>query len=176
MRLPVPPVARRKRPEERRRWRQRRFRAYFADAGSLELEAGQIPVAGRSLGGGPSLARAEAEALEAELVARLIHGELPGRERHAVLEEPPRGKPRSGPLRIALASSFRRLLGGLIDREGICLALCLIQDWGREQLRLLTPLGADRIREATMVELGELGLGDDFAEFRPPSPWAPLMS
>ncbi len=95
--------------------------------------------------------------------------------RHVVLEEPPRAKPR-GPLRIALAASFRRLVGGLIDREGICLALCLIQDWRRERLLILTPLGAERIREVTMVELGELGLGGDFLEFRPPSPWVRLLS
>jgi hypothetical protein len=41
----------------------------------------------------------------------------------------------------------------------------------RESLRLLSPLEPEREGEVALVELGELGLAEDFREFRPASPW-----
>ena len=171
VRLSVAAEVRAKRPEERRRWRELRFQAYFAGAGVVELETSCLMISGRSLGGGPRLSEEECDGLQAELGVPILYGERQGEEVYAVAAEPPAGA-LPAQVRLAPASSFRRLLCGLIDRQGVCLALGLVEDWSRERLRVLTPLAAQRTAEVVALEVGELALDEQLREWRPTIPWA----
>ncbi len=165
-RLPVSSRVVRRSPEERRRYREERFRRYFEDARPLSLPWRPLVWEGLPLGRGRPLNSEILQELGLNLGARALYGESQGRLLVLLLEEAPAEtldaafQEREGWEKMHWLS-WPRLhyrLVGLLDaaRRNLALGLILPYAWDPELLGLWTPLPEDEARRVRFLKVSRL--------------------
>ncbi len=166
VRLPVSSRVRRRTPEERRAYREGRFRRYFRQARRLTLPWRPLVWEGLPLGRGRPLAPEELARLGRTLKLEVLYGESQGSRALLLLAEPA-----PGPLDDALgkpapwemvhwlswsALAFR--LVGLLDgrRRTLALGLILPAPFNPEVLSLWTPLAPQAASQVRFLKWGKI--------------------
>ncbi|MFH1597064.1 MAG: Clp1/GlmU family protein [Pseudomonadota bacterium] len=166
MRLPVSSRVVRRSPEERRSYREERFRRYFRPARRLDLPWGPLVWDGLPLGLGRPLGPEELARLSRSLEVAVLHGESQGSRALLLLAEPPSG-PLDQPLGLGAAwdrmhwlswSSLHFRLVGLLDgrRRTLALALILPATWHPQSLALWTPLAPEAAGQVRFLKVGKI--------------------
>jgi len=158
-RLPVSSRAMRRSPEERRHFREERFRRYFQQARRLNLPWPGLVIEGLPLGSGEPLEAPDLARFRQNLGGQVLYGESQGSRVLLLVAEPPPAPPDAGPVDsgrwehlVWLSwSSLHFRLVGLLDgkRRTLALGLILPAPWTSEALALWTPLApvdAPRVR------------------------------
>lgn len=175
--LPVSSQARQKSWEERRRYRQERFAAFFAKATPLRLPLSCGIWSGFPFAQGRQLAAAEHEELQDLAETTIMHAERGGGCVYLVTAVP---LPEAAQSRLAAHLSPERLvwapwsqlafrLVGLLDKNMYTLSLGILleADWPGEEIILLTPLAAQRLSAVCFLRLGRLRLDPSGQELPP---------
>jgi polynucleotide 5'-hydroxyl-kinase GRC3/NOL9 len=172
--LPVSSRVIRRSPEERRLYREERFRRYFEKSRRLALPWSSLVWEGQPWGlgeplAGPELAdwsrRLGVPALYGERQARrvvlLLQDPLPEHHRHALQDRPPG----EAALWISWTGLHLRLVG-LLDAGHRTLALGLIfpGPWEPQSLTLWTPLPPPLAPQVQFIKLGKMKLTPDGRE------------
>ncbi|MEW6388195.1 MAG: Clp1/GlmU family protein [Thermodesulfobacteriota bacterium] len=163
MLLPVSGRAAGRPPEERRRYREERFRQYFYQARPLELPLGSFGWQGLPWGQGQPLSEAELQSTSEKLQNPVLYGEANDRLTVLLLAEPPQGD-----LGWVCGTAVQCLswpdlegqLAGLLDRTHRTLALGLIlpSPWDQRVLTLLTPLPSSQASRVRFLRMGKMKL------------------
>ena len=166
MRLPVSSRVVRRSPEERRSYREERFRRYFRPARRLDLPWGPLVWEGLPLGRGRPLGPEELARLSRSLKVAVLHGESQGSRALLLLAEPPPGPldellgPGAGWDRMHWLSwsSLHFRLVGLLDgrRRTLALALILPGTWHPQSLALWTPLAPEAAGQVRFLKVGKI--------------------
>ncbi|MBW1991405.1 MAG: hypothetical protein JRI59_04695 [Deltaproteobacteria bacterium] len=161
VRLPVSARVVRKTPEERRAYREARFRQYFARARRLDLPWDNLGWRGAPLGQGRPLQEAEVQRYREVLDIPAVWGEADGRRIILLVEEMAAAGPRPSPAENLVCvswPSFAYRLVGLLDRRHRTLALGLIlpSPWSGREIPVLTPLPADQSAEVRFLHMGKV--------------------
>jgi len=166
MRLPVSSRAGRRSPEERRSYREARFRRYFRPARRLDLSWGSLVWEGLPLGQGQPLEPEELARLSRRLEVTVLHGESQGSRAMLLLAQPPPA-PLEEPLGPGAAwerthwltwNSLHFRLVGLLDgrRHTLALALILPAPWHPKSLALWTPLAPEAAAQVRFLKVGKI--------------------
>jgi polynucleotide 5'-hydroxyl-kinase GRC3/NOL9 len=166
IRLPVSSRTRRKTPEERRAYREKRFRRYFQEARSLALPWRGLAWEGLPWGHGEPLSAQALEQFRPGLGVRPLYGESQGRRAVLLLAEPPAGRlpenSRQGWERVHWLTwpSHHQRLVGLLDgqRRTLSLGLIIPGPWDPETLALWSPLAPELLPRVRFVKVGQLRL------------------
>jgi len=160
-RLPVSFRATRKTPEDRRRYREERFRRYFQEARRLVLPWRPLVWEGLPWGRGEPLPPGELQRFSQTLGGPVLYGESSGVQTLLLLEEPP-----PGPLPLAPGESLHWLtwsgvhfrLVGLLDaaRRALALGLILPAPWSPEEMAFWTPLPPDAAARVHFLKVGKI--------------------
>jgi polynucleotide 5'-hydroxyl-kinase GRC3/NOL9 len=161
--LPVSSLAVRRGPEERRLYREARFRRYFAKARRLDLPASEVVWRGPPLGWGEPLSPGELRHWSTILGEQVLFG-VAGDSRVTLLLDQPR--PRSPGsecpegLHLLSPAALEHCLLGLWDgsRRTLALGLLLPSPWQEGRLQVWTPLPASQISQVRSLSLGRLKL------------------
>ena len=161
--LPVSDRATGSPPEERRRYREERFRRYFQKARPLNLPFGSFGWQGLPWGQGQPLKGVELEHFRHKLHAPVLYGEAQEQGTMLLLTEPPQGN-----LSWLCAAGVQCLswpalegqLVGLQDKTHRTLALGLIlpSPWDQGILTLLTPLPSSQASRVRFLRMGKMKL------------------
>ena len=161
--LPVSSRAVRRGPEERRLYRESRFRRYLARARVLDLPLSQVAWQGPPLGWGEPLTPADLAHWSKILGEQVLYGTA-GDSRITLLMDGPASclpSPES-PQRLHLLdrSTLEHTLMGLWDgsRRTMALGLLLSSPWQEGTLKIMTPLPPSRASEVRSLSLGRLKL------------------
>ena len=175
--LSVSARALRRGAEERRLYREARFRRYLAKARSLDFSLTQVVWMGPPLGWGEPLSPADLSHWS-KVLGEEVHYGVAGDSRITLLTDRPISctpSPES-PQRLHLLdrSSLDHRLVGLWDRSRHTLALGLLlpSPWSENTLRVMTPLPASQIPEVTGLSLGRLRLSPSGRELAADTPQA----
>jgi polynucleotide 5'-hydroxyl-kinase GRC3/NOL9 len=157
--LPVSARATRKSMEERRAYREERFREYFSQARRLALSLRDLGWRGVPLGQGRPLDEGELKRYGDTLETPVLLGESDGRRTALLLEDQVQEWPkatREEKLFLLTWPSFSYRLAGLLDGRHRTLALGLIlpTTWNGQSISVLTPLPGT---EAAMVRYLHVG-------------------
>ncbi len=169
LRLPVSERARLRSQEERRTYREGRWRRYFRQGQQLTLGFTAFRWQGLPWGLGQALTTAELRHYQGRLASRVLYGEADGGETFLILAQPP-AKDLSGlgeeRVRWVSWPSLSFSLTGLLDRNHRTLALGLIlpSPWEEQQLSVWTPLPASAAREVRFVRLGTMKVNPEGRE------------
>jgi polynucleotide 5'-hydroxyl-kinase GRC3/NOL9 len=164
LRLPVSSRAVRKTPEERRAYREARFRRYFQGARRLALPWRELVWEGLPWGQGEALPPAALKQLGQSLGVPALYGESQGSRVVLLLAEPPPGRLMEssrndweGVHWLTWPSLHWRLVG-LLDGRHCTLDLGLIRPraWNPETLALWSPLPLEAISQVRFVQMGKL--------------------
>jgi polynucleotide 5'-kinase involved in rRNA processing len=166
MRLPVSSRVGCRTPEERRSYREARFRRYFRPARRLDLYRGALVWEGLPLGPGQPLAPEELARLSRRLKVTVLHGESQGSRAMLLLAQPPPA-PLEEPLGPGAAwerthwltwNSLHFRLVGLLDgrRRTLALALILPAPWHPQSLALWTPLAPEAAAQVRFLKVGKI--------------------
>ena len=168
LRLPVSSRAKDKTPQERRRYREERFRRYFARAQSLNLPREALTWLGLPLSQGRPLTVAELVEIGQSLGIRPRAGESQGRGLMLFLEEPPAGHlilpPDLGKtwdaVRWLTLMALNLRLVGLLDgrRRTLGLALLRAETWDPDEVSFWTPLPKADASRVCYVKVGPMRL------------------
>ncbi len=163
LRLPVSPLAVRRGMEERRHYRQDRFRRYFAKAQALEFSLTDITWWGPPFGWGKPLAPEDLHRWSGLLGFEVLYGTAGDPSFALLVEDTPMRPLRSDlpeGIRLFSRSSVEYSLTGLWDRSRRTLALGVLlpSDWRDSRLRVWTPLSPARASEVRFLTLGRLRL------------------
>jgi polynucleotide 5'-hydroxyl-kinase GRC3/NOL9 len=170
MLLSVSPLAVRRGIEERRRYRQTRFRRYFAGGRRLALGLSEIGWQGPPLGWGEPLSSEDLRRWGAMLGEHVLYG-VAGNSRLTLLLNHPVAWPNAPELPEGLhllsRSALEYSLAGLLDRSRRTLALGVLlpSSWENGRLEIWTPLPSDRSREVRFLSLGRLKISLTGREF-----------
>lgn len=173
--LPVSAQARRRSQEERRHYRQTRFRRYFARSRRLDLSLSELVWQGPPLGWGEPLPLEELRRFSARLNAPVLYGVAGDSRVTLVLDGPPPHP--AAPFSLEgfhLLSRFSldHCLTGLLDasRRTLALAVLLPSPWHEGRLHLWTPLPPRRVPQVRYLSLGRVRLALTGREFPPDTP------
>lgn len=163
LRLPVSSRVSLKTQEDRRRYREARFRRYFEKAGRLSLPWRALVLEGLPWGRGEALPASELQRYGQSLGAAVLYGEASGDRKLLLLEEPPRANPPllpEGSCHCLAWSSMHLRLVGLLDDSRRTLALGLIMPgaWNPEEVLLWTPLAPDAAPRVRFLKIGKIQL------------------
>lgn len=166
--LPVSPLARHRPPEERRRYREARFAAYFQEARPLNFPLAACGWLGFPFGQGEPLPAPELQKLAELLSLPVLHAERAATTGLILIQgRPPLATPpqlqETFPGQTLVWVNWHDLtwrLVGLLDRQFATLALGLLQTaaWPQQEVAILTPLPAGQQSQVTFVRLGRLRL------------------
>jgi polynucleotide 5'-hydroxyl-kinase GRC3/NOL9 len=161
MRLPVSARASRKTPEDRRRYREERFRRYFQEARRLVLPWRSLVWEGLPWGRGEPLPPEELERLDKMLGVPVLHGEASEERRVLLVAEPPSGNLPLTPgasLHWLTWSSMHLRLVGLLDaaRRTLALGLILPVPWHPEEMAFWTPLPPEAAARVHFLQVGKM--------------------
>jgi polynucleotide 5'-hydroxyl-kinase GRC3/NOL9 len=174
VRLPVSARVVRRAAEQRRAYREERFRRYFRRARGLDLPWRPLVWEGLPLGWGHPLAPADLAHISRSLALEALYGESQGSRLLLLLPDPP-----SRPLDAAQGQPFpwetahwiswsglHFRLVGLLDGRGRTLALGLIQPapWNPETLALWTPLETGAASRVRGLKMGKIKVNLDGQE------------
>ncbi|RJR34309.1 MAG: hypothetical protein C4567_15660 [Deltaproteobacteria bacterium] len=163
LRLPVSSRASRKSPEDRRRYREERFRRYFQEARRLTLPWRSLGWEGLPWGRGAPLAAGELERCSQILGVPALYGEASGERKLLLVEAPPRESP-AGPgsesLHWLTWSGMHLRLVGFLDgaRRTLALGLILPGAWNPEEMFFWTPLSIDAALRVRFLKVGKMRL------------------
>ena len=158
--------------DERRRHRASRFRRYFGDAQTFEVEADRVAVLGTSLWGGERVSGHIRRAAESLLEAPLVHAETLDDTYLFVCSQPPsREAVRAVQdllpeeyVTVRSLDDYRGRLVGLLDEADMCLAVGAMDAIELQSRRLTVRAPAfDRSRLAA-IALGRTRLAADFTD------------
>lgn len=160
-RLPVSAQARRKTPEDRRRYREERFRRYFQEARRLVLPWRSLVWEGLPWGRGEPLPAAERQRLSGLIGTPVLYGEASGERQVLLVEEPPPGNwqpPPGESLHWLTWSGIHFRLVGLLDaaRRTLVLGLVLPAPWNPEEIAIWTPLPPDAAPRVHFLQAGKM--------------------
>jgi polynucleotide 5'-hydroxyl-kinase GRC3/NOL9 len=164
LRLPVPSRARRKTPETRRAYREKRFRRYFQEAPRLTLPWRGLVWEGLPWGHGEPLPPPALEHFRQSLAIPPLYGESQGRRAMLLLAEPPEGRLSDNSFKdwdrvhwLTWPAHHLRLLG-LLDgrRRTLALGLIIPGPWDPETLALWSPLAPAALPRVRIVKVGQL--------------------
>ena len=160
-RLPVSSRATRKTPEDRRRYREERFRRYFQEARRLVLPWRSLVWEGLPWGRGEPLPLGELQRIGKMLGVPVLYGEASGERRVLLVEEPPPGNwplPPGESLHWLTWSGMHLRLVGLLDaaRRTLALALILPSPWNLEEMAFWTPLPPDAAARVHFLQVGKM--------------------
>jgi polynucleotide 5'-hydroxyl-kinase GRC3/NOL9 len=166
LRLPVSGRVRRKTPEARRAYREKRFRRYFQEARRLALPWRDLVWEGLPWGHGEPLPAQLLEQFRVSLGVPPLYGESQGRRAVLLLAEPPAGRlpeiSRQGWDRVHWLTwpSHHQRLVGLLDgrRRTLSLGLIIPGTWDPETLALWSPLAPELLSRVRFVKVGQLRL------------------
>lgn len=161
--LPVSARAARKTMEERRLYREARFREYFARGRRLSLPVADLSWYGVPLGQGRPLEEGERRRYADILETTVFLGESDGWRTVLLLETmTPACHQVAGEEKLVFLTwqSFAQRLVGLLDRRRRTLALGLILPgpWNGRSLSILTPLSAGHVPHVRGLHVGRLRL------------------
>lgn len=161
--LPVSAQARRRVMEERRQYRQSRFRRYFAKARRLDVRLSEVIWQGPPLGWGEPLPPEELHRFSAGLNAPVLYG-VAGDSRVTLVLDGPTPPPADAEsmegLHFLSRSALEHSLTGLLDTSchTLALAVLLPSPWQEGRVRLWTPLPPCRLSQVRYLSLGRLKL------------------
>jgi polynucleotide 5'-hydroxyl-kinase GRC3/NOL9 len=161
--LPVSSRATRRGWEERRLYREERFRRYWEKSRSLDLPLAEITWLGPPLGWGEPLSPAEFSRWSKILGAQVLYGVAGDSRISLLLDHPASCLPSPDyPERLHLLGrpTLEDHLVGLWDRfhHTLALGLLLPSPWHEGTLRVMTPWPASRASEIKGLSLGRLKL------------------
>jgi len=171
LRLPVSSRTRHRGPEERRLYREERFRRYFARARRLTLPWGSLIWEGLPFGRGESLDPEALARLEQELQVPVLYGEARARAVLLLVSQPP-----PGPLATAGTeapavhwlswSGLHQRLVGLLNarRRTLALGLILPEPFQPGSLALWTPLPPAQVSAVRFLKAGKMRVSRDGLE------------
>ncbi|MHB8070073.1 MAG: Clp1/GlmU family protein [Desulfobaccales bacterium] len=160
-RLPVSARATRKTPEERRRYREERFRRYFQEARRLLLPWRTLVWEGLPWGRGEPLPPGELQHLSGLIGTPVLYGEASGERKVLLVEEPPPGSwqpPPGESVHCLTWSGMHFRLVGLLDggRRTLALGLILPSPWNSEEMVFWTPLAPDAAARVHFLQVGKM--------------------
>ena len=160
-RLPVSVRAIRKTPEDRRRYREERFRRYFQEARRLVLPCRSLVWEGLPWGRGEPLTPGELQQLGRILGTPVLYGEVSGERKVLLTEKPPaeNWQPRPGEsLHWLTWSGLHFRLVGLLEaaRRTLALGLILPSPWHPEEMAFWTPLAPEAAGRVHFLQVGKL--------------------
>jgi polynucleotide 5'-hydroxyl-kinase GRC3/NOL9 len=161
LRLPVSALATGKTPEERRHYREVRFRSYFQEARRLSLPWRTLVWEGLPWGRGEPLAPGELEQYTNNLGVGVLYGEISGGRTALLTAEPPPGRPHPGPgesLNWLTWSAMHYRLVGFLDgaRRTLGLGLILPSPFHPEEMAFWTPLGQAAAGGTRFLKVGKM--------------------
>ncbi|MEW6659953.1 MAG: Clp1/GlmU family protein [Thermodesulfobacteriota bacterium] len=159
--LPVSSRVTRKTPEDRRRYREERFRRYFQEARRLVLPWRSLVWEGLPWGKGEPLASGELQRLGKMAGVPVLYGEATGARRVLLVAEPPPGNWPLAPgesLHWLTWSGMHLRLVGLLDgaRRTLALGLILPSPWNPEEMAFWTPLSPDAASRVHFLQVGKM--------------------
>lgn len=162
-RLPVSSRVTRKTPEDRRRYREERFRRYFQEARRLALPWRSLVWEGLPWGRGEPLSLEERQRVGKMLGVPVLYGESSGERRVLLVEEPPPGNlplPSGESLHWLTWSGIHFRLVGLLDgaRRTLALGLILPSAWNPEEMIFWTPLTPNEAPRVRFLKVGKMRL------------------
>jgi polynucleotide 5'-hydroxyl-kinase GRC3/NOL9 len=172
LRLPISSRVTRKTPEDRRRYREARFRRYFQEARRLALPWRSLVWEGLPWGRGEALTPEELQQISKTVGVPVLYGESNRGRTVLLVEEPPLGplhlRPRQ-PLHWLTWSGMQLRLVGLLDaaRRTLALALILPDPFNPEEMAFFTPLAPEAFSRVRFVKMGKMRLsltGKEVAE------------
>jgi polynucleotide 5'-kinase involved in rRNA processing len=149
--------------EERRLYRESRFRRYFEKGRRLDFTLAEVVWQGPPLGWGKSLPQGELSRWSAVLGEPVLYG-VAGDTRTVLLMDRPAWRPPSPEtqerLHLVDRPTLEHRLVGLWDgsRRTLALGLLLPSTWQEGRVQVFTPLPASRIPEVKRLSLGRLRL------------------
>jgi len=161
LRLPVSSQATCKTPEDRRRYRESRFRRYFQEARRLVLPWRSLVWEGLPWGRGEPLPPGELERFARTLGVAALYGEVSGDRTVLLVEEPPPGQlhpPRGEPLHWVTWSGMHFRLVGLLDaaRRTLGLGLILPSPFHPEEMAFWTSLAPAAAPLVHFLKVGKI--------------------
>jgi len=161
--LPVSSLARRRDSEERRHYREDRFRRYWEKSRPLDLALSGVVWHGPPLGWGEPLTSAELDHWSRILGEPVLYGVAGDSRITLVTDQPAAGlsSPESRErLHLLDRKDLEHHLVGLWDRSRHTLALGLLlpSPWHEGTLRIMTPWPASRRADIKGLSLGRLQL------------------
>ena len=161
VRLPISSRVTRKTPEDRRRYRDERFRRYFQEARRLVLPWRSLVWEGLPWGRGEALPSGELQRCGRILGVQVLHGEASGGRTVLLVAEPPPGPlhphPQE-PLHWLSWSGMHLRLVGLLDgaRRTLALGLILPAPWDPEEMAFWTPLAPTGLSRVRFIKMGKM--------------------
>jgi polynucleotide 5'-kinase involved in rRNA processing len=161
VRLPVSSRATRKAPEDRRRYREERFRRYFQEARRLVLPWRSLVWEGLPWDRGEPLPPGELQRLDQMAGVPVLYGEASGTRKVLLVAEPPPGNLPLAPgesLHWLTWSSMHFRLVGLLDaaRRTLALGLILPSSWNLEEMAFWTPLAPEAAARVHFLQVGKM--------------------
>jgi polynucleotide 5'-hydroxyl-kinase GRC3/NOL9 len=155
-------------PEDRRQYRETRFRRYFDQARRLDLPLSEIVWHGPPLGWGEPLSPEVLSCWSAQLGEEVLYGVARDNQTILLLDQPTPDTSFESQERVHLLgrAALEHHLVGLWDRSHRTLALGLLlpSPWQEGYLRIWTPLPASQIPAVNSLSLGRLKLSQSGRE------------
>ncbi len=175
MLLPMSSRALRRSPEERRLYRETRFRRYFEKGQRLDFPLAQVTWQGAPLGGGGPLPPGELNRWSKILGEQILYGVSGDTWINLLVDRPFSGLPSpefQERLRLIGRSTLEHSLLGLWDgsRRTLALGVLLPSPWQEGRVQVFTPLPASRVPEVKRLSLGRLKLSLSGRELTSPGP------
>jgi len=170
IRLPVSSRLSRRDPEERRVYREERFRRYFQRARAVDLRLASLSFQGLPFWGGRPLTSPELEQWGQRLGTTALYGESAGRRLFLLLaDSPPRpdeALESGATVRWLAWPSLARQLVGLLDGAQRTLALGLLRPgpWDRQRLTVITPWPSSEASRVRFVKVGKIKISREGRE------------
>jgi polynucleotide 5'-hydroxyl-kinase GRC3/NOL9 len=160
-RLPISSRVTRKTPEDRRRYREERFRRYFQEARRLVLPWRSLVWENLPWGKGEPLPPWELQRLGEMVGAPVLYGEASGKRRVLLVAAPPKGNLPLAPgesLHWLSWSGMHLRLVGLLDgaRRTLALGLILPAPWNAEKIAFWTPLPPEAASRVHFLQVGKI--------------------
>ncbi|MFZ2088794.1 MAG: Clp1/GlmU family protein [Desulfobaccales bacterium] len=171
--LPVSSRALRRGFEERRLYREGRFRRYFEKAQPLDFSMAEVAWQGPPLGWGEPLPLGELSRWSKVMGEQVLYG-VAGDSRLMLLVDRPVSALPSPEfpehLHLMDRSSLEHRLLGLVDgsRRTLALGLLLPSSWEEGRVQVFTPLSPSRVPEVKRLSLGRLRLSQGGRELSSP--------